>query len=374
MLRSVPVTQEGMHVLAYFTGWKGWAALVLLMLGLYGIYSGTLSAETPAPGSTATGWVHASARPILESNQTTLDGIPGDPSVIKDPAGSTGYVMYYGAAKGDFSDPLIRIFRATSKDGMQWIRSDRPVLEPTSGAWDTTNTETPCVIVLPDKSLRMYYSGAVNPQDERFQIGFATSKDGITWTKPANNPVIVRGASGSFDSYSAMDPSVVLKGGTYYMWYMGISDTLKTAIGLAKSPDGIRWTKMGPVLNLDAERQDPNDLGVTNPNAIWNGNAFEIFYTLLGPDGTTAGPIFHAVSTDGEHWNKDAEPVLGRGNGGHWTTKGVSSPSVLIDKDKLSMWYAGMHTDGKSFLDAGIGYLSKPLISTSQSPKPSAPK
>ncbi len=128
MLRSVPVTQEGMHVLAYFTGWKGWAALVLLMLGLYGIYSGTLSAETPAPGSTATGWVHASARPILESNQTTLDGIPGDPSVIKDPVGGTGYVMYYGATKGDFSDPLIRIFRATSKDGMQWIRSGPPCL------------------------------------------------------------------------------------------------------------------------------------------------------------------------------------------------------------------------------------------------------
>ncbi|MBI5672544.1 MAG: hypothetical protein HZC50_04635 [Nitrospirae bacterium] len=365
---------DGIPVLLFFTGWKGWAALALLISLIYGIYTGTLNAETPAPGRAAAGWVHGSLRPVLESNQTTVDGIPGDPSVIKDPTSGSGYVMYYGAAKGDFSDPLIRIFRATSKDGMQWTRSDRPVLEPTPGAWDTTNTETPCVIVLPDKSLRMYYSGAVDPKDERFQVGYAISKNGITWTKPANNPVIVRGASGSFDSYSAMDPSVVLKGDTYYMWYMGISDAMKTAIGLAKSPDGMRWTKVGLVLSLESERQDPNDIGVTNPNVVWNGKSFEMFYTLLGADGTTAGPIFHAVSDDGEHWKKDAEPVLGRGMGGHWTSRTVSSPSVLIEGDKLLMWYAGMHTDGKSFLDAGIGYLSKPLISTTQSPKPPAPK
>jgi predicted GH43/DUF377 family glycosyl hydrolase len=99
-----------------------------------------------------------------------------------------------------------------------------------------------------------------------------------------------------------------------------------------------------------------------------------MFYTLLGGDGTTAGPIFHAVSDDGEHWKKDVEPVLGRGTGGHWTSRTVSSPSVLVEGNKLLMWYAGMHTDGKSFLDAGIGYLSKPLIGTSQSPKPPAPK
>lgn len=366
--------QERLPVLSYFMGWRNLAALVLFILLIYGIYSGALNAETPAPGRAAAGWTHGSPRPVLESNQTTLDGIPGDPSVIKDPAGGSGYVMYYGAARGDFSDPLIRIFRATSNDGMQWIRSDRPVLEPTAGAWDSTNAETPCVIVLPDKSLRMYYSGAIDPKDERFQIGFAASKDGKAWTKPATNPVIVRGTAGSFDSYSAMDPSVVLKGDTYYMWYMGISDAMKTAIGLATSADGIRWTKMGLVLKLESEGQDPNDLGVTNPNVIWNGQSFEMFYTLLGADGTTAGPIFHAVSEDGKHWNKDAEPVLGRGIGGHWTSRTVSSPSVLIEGDKLLMWYAGMHTDGKSFLDAGIGYLSKPLISTSQSTKPSASK
>ncbi|MBI5824572.1 MAG: hypothetical protein HZB18_11130 [Chloroflexi bacterium] len=337
--------------------------LLILTLALAFFLTACLSSSgdaTPAPGRTGDGWVHGSTQPVLESNQTTLDGIPADPSVIKDPAGGSGYVMYYGAARGDFSDPLIRIFRATSQDGMQWTRSDRPVLEPTAGAWDSTNAETPCVIILPDKSLRMYYSGALDPEDERFQIGFAFSEDGITWTKPANNPVITRGTPGSFDSYSAMDPSVVLKDDTYYMWYMGISDAFKTAIGLAKSPDGIQWTKVGLVLELDSERRDPNDLGVTNPNVIWNGESFEMFYTLLGPDAT-AGPIFHAVSDDGEHWKKDAEPVLERGAGGHWTASGVSSPTVLLEKDKYLMWYAGMYTDGKSFLEGGIGYLMKPL-------------
>jgi predicted GH43/DUF377 family glycosyl hydrolase len=326
----------------------------------------TLRAPDPSaiPGIIAPGWIQPSCRPVIESDNTALDGIPGDPWVIKDPAKKSRYLMYYGAVKGDLSDERIRIFRATSTDGMHWTRRATPVLVPTSGAWDATNVETPCVVKIPGNppTLAMYYAGASDTGvAAQFSLGLARSADGIAWKKAGTRPILPRGASGEFDSYSVLDPSVIVKDGRYSMWYVGISDQFQTAIGLATSRDGVTWRKKGVVLRLDGERRHPDDAGVTNPAVIWNGRSFDMFYSLLGAEGVIAGPLFRAASLDGMHWTKNPVPVLEVGSGSHWTAKGVSSACALLEPGKISLWYAGINTDYTSFIDAGIGYIHQTL-------------
>jgi len=296
---------------------------------------------------------------VIESNASTLDGIPSDPWVIKDLTDPSTYVLYYGAVKGDFSDRRTRVFRATSRDRLNWTRQAIPVLGPSPGAWDSTNVETPCVTVLPDKSLGLYYSGGNDPDSNRFAIGVARSPDGITWAKYTKGPVLPHGNPGDFDSYAATSPCVIVREGRYSMWYAGISDEFRISIGLATSQDGIAWEKHGAVFQLERDGTNSEDAGVTNPSVTWNGESFEMFYTRLGPNGNVAGPLYRASSSNGTYWQRDPQPILERGSSDHWTGTGVSSSCVMLEQGRVSLWYAGSNTNHPPVLDAGIGYLFK---------------
>ena len=297
--------------------------------------------------------------PTLKSNPNLLDGILNDPSVIKV---EKLYTMYYGGVKGDFSDTnTVRIFRVTSKDGITWNRNSVPVLTPgPSSSWDSVKVETPSVLVGPDGTYLMYYSGSNIPDSEAgFQIGLATSRDGVTWEKHSSNPVIKLGSGGAFDKFSLLGPTVVYKGGEYWMWYGGISEKLEVATGLAKSKDGIRWERKGVVMSLDVERENANDVGISENFVLWNGNKFEMFYTILLDAGKIVAPIWHATSKDGVNWVKEKKPVMDRATAGQWTNEALGAPSVLLDGNKYRMWFTGTHTDSKSFFENGIGLMEK---------------
>ena len=73
-------------------------------------------------------------------------------------------------------------------------------------------------------------------------IGYATSSDGVNWTKHASNPVLEPGPEGAWDEISPGGPSVILVNSTYHMWY-AVFDGTNALIGYATSPDGFTWTK-----------------------------------------------------------------------------------------------------------------------------------
>ena len=83
------------------------------------------------------------------------------------------------------------------------------------------------------------------------RIGYATSTDGINWEKYIGNPVLDLGAVGTWDESEVMHPSVVYDGSTYHMWYNGYGQNVQRT-GYATSPDGINWTKYSgnPVLTI----------------------------------------------------------------------------------------------------------------------------
>src|SRR3989344_6498233 len=76
------------------------------------------------------------------------------------------------------------------------------------------------------------------------------------WTKSSNNPVLSLGPN-SWDNQTVFQPSVLYLNNQYYMWYSGYNGS-RFQIGYATSTDGISWTKnqSNPVLSKLSEGRD----------------------------------------------------------------------------------------------------------------------
>ena len=76
-------------------------------------------------------------------------------------------------------------------------------------------------------------------QDYRsLQIGHATSRDGLHWTKDPANPVLPKGTASAWDREGTWDPFVLHEDGVFKMWYGdGMDD--HGGWGYAVSTDGM---------------------------------------------------------------------------------------------------------------------------------------
>jgi len=66
-----------------------------------------------------------------------------------------------------------------------------------------------------------YFMGGQGTRYGAARVGYATSPDGMTWTKYAGNPVLDVGASGAFDDEQVAEPRITKIGTTYRMYYTG---------------------------------------------------------------------------------------------------------------------------------------------------------
>ena len=73
-------------------------------------------------------------------------------------------------------------------------------------------------------------------------IGYATSPDGIAWTK-SGTAAVLPNLGYDWDS-TPYHPSVIYDGTVYHMWYSGCDYSGSTCQeGYATSPDGATWTR-----------------------------------------------------------------------------------------------------------------------------------
>ncbi|MEP0546597.1 MAG: T9SS type A sorting domain-containing protein [Rhodothermales bacterium] len=187
---------------------------------------------------------------------------------------------------------------ATSPDGITWTLYDDPattdppyqfsdpVLEPgPSGAWDT-NYAFSSYVLSTGTGYELWYSGRRGSEQD---IGYATSPDGITWTKYAGNPVFEAPA---WAPGGLVYPSVLRDGDTYRMWVQGWQNN-SASIGYATAP-----------LAVSAEPgATPSGMGALHP-AYPNPAAVgtTISYTLEQPAHVTLAvyellgrPVAHLV-------------------------------------------------------------------------------
>jgi predicted GH43/DUF377 family glycosyl hydrolase len=109
----------------------------------------------------------------------------------------------------------------------------------------------------------MFYTGYQTNSPTEFEIGHATSADGITWTKDTNNPIVTSVGGGAtaddFDQFIVAEPGAVVVNGTLHVYFTAqgylttvdsvtVNDQVMT-IGLITSTDGSSFTAPQRVVN-----------------------------------------------------------------------------------------------------------------------------
>lgn len=242
------------------------------------------------------------------------------------------------------------------------------------GRFDAKWTTCPSVI-FDGKQYRMWYSAYFSSREGVGGIGLARSDDGINWTREnGGQPVFTRGPEGGFDSQQAFSPEVHFDGKVYRMWYTGQSERehdsgiVTYQIGLATSEDGIHWTRGNegkPVLEYGPAGA-PDDVQAATPSIIREKDGWRMWYAAWSP--TTNHTICTAKSEDGIHWTREAEgkPVEGLKPSiayGHSVTKVGDRFYMLYQALSATRnLYGAVSDDGRQWTMLNGG---EPVISTS---------
>jgi len=171
-----------------------------------------------------------------------------------------------------------------------------PVFAPgEEGAWDERIRERGWILK-EDGVYHMWYTGYQPPESSVKHLGYATSTDGIEWTRHPDNPI----HTGDW----VEDMMVVKVGDTYYMFAEGEHDRAH----MLSSTDRIRWTGHGP---LDIRMVDGSpipDGPYGTPTVFLHDGTWYLFYER------DDDAIWLAASTDFETWTHvQDDPVIRRG-------------------------------------------------------------
>jgi len=295
----------------------------------------------PGLVSAQTEWVDDPTDPVIgPPDPGAWDSADRNPLAVIN-VDSTYHLFFNGGTGGS---PLFLgydIGHATSSDGVIWeMDPANPVL--TRGAEEEWDDETlwGLAVIHDESGFRMWYSGG---DGDVMRAGYATSPDGTTWAKHPGNPVIDVGPSGSFDDDGVNPEAVIFQGGRYRMWYMsakkvGFPVEYDWRIGYAESTDGLSWTKH-PTPVLEPGDGWESWL-VYGPTVLFDGMNYHLWFT--GHDRSHIA-IGYAASPDGLVWTRYAmNPVVDRPG-----AAGVDGPNVLFDTDNGSfeMWYRDIDTE-----------------------------
>jgi predicted GH43/DUF377 family glycosyl hydrolase len=256
----------------------------------------------------------------------------------------SSFMMWYS---GEANNGIDNIGLATSGDGVSWARyAQNPVLKIRALSWDSGSVQEPWVIY-ENGEYKMWYTGQqLTTQSITVQsIGYATSPDGIQWTKYSDNPVLTAGKSGDWDDKWVYRPVVVSTGSKYMMYYSGRSNagTTGTQVGVALSNDGIHWDKQGPASafsKLTLSRSGWDSYSQFLGGVLKTGAGYMLAY--YGSSATNDPyQIGLASSSDGISWFPYPDnPAITYGSSGSWNDGGVRHPVLIAVGDKYYVYYS----------------------------------
>jgi predicted GH43/DUF377 family glycosyl hydrolase len=217
----------------------------------------------------------------------------------------SGYIAANGTALGDGSTLRYwyvagkrnrgRIGLATSTDARRFERHGAPVLE--NGpflSWDERAVADPYVIRA-GGWYYMYYLGQDRAEPPQQRLGLAHSQDGVRWEKLIANPILSPGPPGSFDEAGVGEPAVWSYGGYYWMLFTGRDFSERRRLGLARSTDGVTWTRLPSVFS-GASAWDSKV--ICDPTVVVNGNQIDVWFgggDVASPDENLHGKIGFGV-------------------------------------------------------------------------------
>lgn len=110
-------------------------------------------------------------------------------------------------------------------------------------------------VIKKDEEWLMWYTGQ---SEQNSAIGFAISKDGINFERVKDEPVLK--PEGNYEKYAVMNPCVIwdAEENLYKMWYAAGEQYEPDVICYATSINGIEWTKYGnnPIFSKSSFKYD----------------------------------------------------------------------------------------------------------------------
>lgn len=262
------------------------------------------------------------------------------PAVAKD--GDRYYLFYSGGPSGpknggDFVRYQLGL--ALSGDGVRFTKQPKPLLA--LGQRDNFHA-TPALLRTPDGNLakpqgtrHMVYCG--NRADD---VEHATSRDGLHWQKDPRNPIFRHAyapnllqVGGEIRMYYVHKPRS--DGGQTPPW----------EIHLAIGPDwhSLKPHPANPMLRLDQSWEQAH---LFYPYVIQEGTTWVMFYASYWSARRATTAIGMATSPDGMRWEKHAaNPVVTPTAESAFDSNYTSSQSVLRDGDHYKMYYGARNRD-----------------------------
>lgn len=235
------------------------------------------------------------------------------PCVIKD---NSTYKMWYSGNDGTNG----HVMYASSPDGIAWAKYGMVMNHDMS--YDLAGASDPCVLKV-GGVYRMWYTAY---DGTTYRIAYATSTDGIAWTK--HGVVINAGWAGEL--HTAL-PMVMLEDGIYKMWYGNYVSGYNT--NYATSADGVNWTTLGMVLPYG---ETYAELGIYSPDVIKMDGRYHMWYSGKSSSGTVR--ILYADSPDGISWTRHGVAIT---FGPAYETSSVDRSCTMLDGNTVKIWYSG---------------------------------
>ena len=287
-------------------------------------------AETPEPKLTI---VAIEGRPVMGRGAAGAwdSGDVLNPSVI---AWRGALYDYYSG----FDGSVWRTGLATSSDaGLTWTKAAKPVLD--LGAWTKRYIAANGAAIVIEGQIFYYFQGV--DANRVPNIGLATSTDGMTF-RSQPDPVLKPGQAGAWDDAAVGDPYVARFGDTFYLYFLGMNRAYVQLIGVAKSTDGVNWTKLdGPLLPAGG-RNDFDANGQGEPAVVYAAPYYYMLYT--GRSSREFRDLGWAVSSDGLHWAKKSGGLISMWRRQYWDSQVICDPTILPTGKQdgtFYVWFGG---------------------------------
>ncbi|HTW63764.1 MAG TPA: hypothetical protein VME17_04070 [Bryobacteraceae bacterium] len=147
-------------------------------------------------------------------------------------------------------------------------------------------------------------------------------------------PVLTRGAAGTWDSVDVLNPSVIRQGGAYYNLFSGY-DGKTWHTGLAASADGIAWRNERLILSPESGTWEAGAIAA-NGAAVSEQSGILYYYQAGAPPR-----IGLATFRNWREYSRHPVPVLPLGPYGSWDERGVADPYVIRAGENYYMFYLG---------------------------------
>lgn len=278
----------------------------------------------------------------------------------------------------DTLDDRLRIYYATrdesGKSRISFIEVDKlnpskvlythnqPILDMGKlGAFDDSGVMPSCIITIDGKKY-LYYIGWTTRGTVPYHnsVGLASSEDGISFERSFEGPII---NTNQLEPYFSGTSFVIKDKDLFKMWYLSCTEWIeiegkiepKYDIKYAESDDGLFWRQNGTV----AIPLQDDEGGIVSASVVKENGEYKMWYGVRKMANYRANirnsyRIGYAESTDGKSWDRlDSKSGIELATTG-WDSEMISYPYVILQENRLIMFY-----NGNGFGKSGFGYAER---------------